>query len=136
MKEEGNTLDLHNLKCDFGMHEGKLYTRIPVSYLKWMVNRNHPKAYIASAELARRGTVTPEIEITGHAIDRVSLRHMDKYLESRRSKEGIHAWLHRMAKKSKSKKFQYKKSHYRYNGITFVFSEEGETIWPVLKTVL
>lgn len=85
----------HHLRCDFGKHDGELYTRIPVGYLLWMVQCGHRQADIAQAELDRRGTVTPKIEISGHAIDRASQRCLGVWQRTRKDDEGIHAWLSR-----------------------------------------
>ena len=39
-----NDINTHGLVCDFGRHKGIPYTRLPVSYLTWMVNRTHSKS--------------------------------------------------------------------------------------------
>ena len=66
-------INTHGMICDFGRHKGTPYTRIPVSYLLWMVGAGHSRADVAQAELDRRGTTVPELDISGHAIDRASL---------------------------------------------------------------
>jgi hypothetical protein len=68
-------IDTHNLIVEFGKHKGERWTRVPISYLKWLVNVGSQYAEIAQAELDRRGTrLTHDINLTGHAIDRASLR--------------------------------------------------------------
>jgi hypothetical protein len=40
--------------CDFGLHAGEPYTRLPVSFLNWMIEVDHVKASYARNELSRR----------------------------------------------------------------------------------
>ena len=93
------SINTHGMICDFGRHKGERYTRIPVSYLKWLANTPEHKAHeIAKAELARRGTVTPDLEVSGHAIDRASLSCRKIWHQTASSdQEGLHAWLSRVA---------------------------------------
>ena len=123
------------LKCDFGRHKGTLWTRVPVSYLKWMLNSGHDKKDIAEAELKRRGTVTPNLEISGHAIDKASLRCLEIWGETRKSEEeGLHAWLIRMCGEATEKGTHKDRDTYFYSGMKFVFIQDG--VWPVLKTIM
>ena len=127
-------MNTHNLTVDFGRHAGMLYTRVPVSYLKWMVQSNHSRAPIAKAELDRRGTITPMFDISGHAIDSASLRLRKLWHETAKSPdEGLHAWLCRMVSEALSKTKPDENGYIYHNGIKMVF-ESGE--WPVLKTVM
>ena len=131
-------INTHNLVCDFGKHKGELWTRIPVSYLKWLVNtpaRDGSTApAIAAAELNRRGTVTPTIEVSGHAIDRASLNCRKIWHETAlNEEEGLHAWLCRMATEALEKGEKLESGKIRYSRMKFVF-EDGE-LYPVLKTV-
>lgn len=132
-RSESAAMNTHELVCDFGRHAGEPYTRLPVSYLRWMVNARHSRADIAEAELKRRGTVTPDIDITGHAIDRASQRCLDLWQKSRQGPEGLHAWLHRMAVAALEKPADVNGRH-RCGEIIFVIDQAG--CWPVVKTVL
>jgi len=127
-------IDTHNLRVDFGKHAGELYTRLPVSYLKWMVNVSHSRADIAKAELERRGTVTPDLDVSGHAIDRASLSCRKIWHETRGDDEGLHAWLVRMAAEALEKDDVDDKGRHRHNGMLLAFEQDGN--WPVLKTVM
>ena len=40
--------------CDFGLHPGEAYTKLPASFLNWMVGNNHEKSALAEQELQRR----------------------------------------------------------------------------------
>ncbi|BBN83412.1 hypothetical protein PA25_33970 [Pseudoalteromonas sp. A25] len=40
--------------CDFGLHAGEPYTKLPASFLNWMVEINHDKSSLAKQELSRR----------------------------------------------------------------------------------
>jgi hypothetical protein len=127
-------MNTHNIICDFGRHNGMLYTRMPISYLKWMIQSGHSKAEIAKAELNRRGTVTPNLEVSGHAIDRASLNCRKIWHETARNNdEGLHAWLVRICEESLSKCKPDEENIIFYNGMKLIF-EHGE--WPVLKTVM
>jgi len=40
--------------CDFGLHKGEAYTKLPASFLTWMIAAKHQKSEYASKELKRR----------------------------------------------------------------------------------
>jgi len=88
---------------------------------------------MAQAELDRRGTVTPDIEISGHAIDSASLRIRKTWHESRGDDEGLHAWLVRMASEALVSGEQ-RGDKIALGGVLWVFERDGE--WPLLKTVM
>ena len=46
--------DTNHTICDFGLHKGQAYTKLPASFLTWMIAAKHHKAEIASKELKRR----------------------------------------------------------------------------------
>lgn len=127
-------MNTHGIKCSFGKFTGELYTRIPVSYLKWMVNVDSLESDVAQAELDRRGTVTPTLEVSGHAIDRASLSCRKIWHESRGEDEGLYAWLIRMAQEALKEGDKDDKGRHLHNGMKFAFEEDG--VWPVLKTVM
>lgn len=127
-------INTHGMVCDFGRHKGVPYTRVPVSYLTWMVGNNHSKADIAAAELKRRGTTTPDLDVSGHAIDRASLSCRRTWHETKRQDEGLHSWLCRVAREALEAKDVDDKGRYRHLGMRFAFEFEGK--WPVLKTVM
>jgi len=128
-------INTHGLICDFGKHKGTPWTQVPVSYLNWIVNeQDHSRKTIAEAELKRRGTVVPDIDISGHAIDRVSQQCLSIWEETRINDEGLHAWLVRMASEARSLGNVDAKHSFYYQDMKFVF-EEGN-VYPVLKTVM
>lgn len=112
---------------------GYLFTRIPASYLKWMVQADHPEAGIAQAELDRRGHKIPEMDISGHAIDSASNRLLGLWTSTREGEEGLHSWLCRIATEAYHSGPIDEDGNIVHNGIRFVFST-GE--YPVLKTVM
>jgi len=128
------TIDTHNLICDFGRHKGEPYTRLPVNYLLWMVNSNHSHADIAESELKRRGTVFPDLDISGHAIDRVSIHSRKIWHETKLEDEGLHAWLLRVCKEALEANKIDKKGRYKWGLLRFVIEMQGK--WPILKTVI
>ena len=128
-------MDTKNMFVDFGTHRGERYTRVPVSYLKWMVNVGHTRASIAKAELERRGTVTPDVEVSGHAIDRASIRCLAIWERTRIGEEGLHAWLVRMSDEALRASVLDSQNRFLYCGMKFAFADE-DLVWPVLKTVM
>ncbi|KZN46208.1 hypothetical protein [Pseudoalteromonas luteoviolacea] len=40
--------------CDFGIHAGEPYSKLPACFLNWMVETNHQKQAYAKSELNRR----------------------------------------------------------------------------------
>jgi len=127
------TPNTHGYRMLTGRHKGERITRVPVSYLKWMVNSDHSEAIYAEAELARRGTVTPELDLSGHAIDRASQTCLKVWKRTRHEGEGLHAWLLRMCAEA------LKQGHPRngktaYQGMFFVFATDG--VWPVLQSIM
>ena len=114
-------IDTHGMICDFGRHKGTPYTRMPVNYLLWMVNGNHSRAEIAQAELYRRGTTVPELDISGHAIDRASLRCRRTWHETRGDDEGLHAWLCRLSKEALAQAKPDEEGRCFYLGLKLVF---------------
>lgn len=124
----------HHVRLAFGKHRDELLTRVPVSYLKFMVANRTQQSDLAAAELKRRGTVTPELDVSGHAIDRASLSCRRLWHETRKSDEGLHAWLTRVASEAFKHGVINDAGRYEYMGMQFAF--ELNTAWPILKTVM
>lgn len=133
-------LNTHHYKMEAGKHRGQLITRVPAGYLLWMVRNDHSEKTYAEAELARRGTTTPRIEVSGHAIDRASLSCRKIWLATRRDdNEGIHAWLCRVAFEAWEAAIRdgwtpTEGDKVKYEGMKFVFDRDGA--WPIVKTVM
>lgn len=125
------SLNTHDLIVDFGKHKGERWTRLPISYLKWLVNEaTGERAELAASELARRGSVVSgDLEVSAHALDRASLFCRHLWHQQKTHGEGIHAWLHRVATDSMKEGVPDVVKH----GIKFSF-HWGER-YPVLKTV-
>jgi hypothetical protein len=130
-------VNTHDLIIDFGKHKGERWTRVPVNYLKWILNEPgmvEEKKAIAKAEMERRGSFTPDLEVSGHAIDRASLMLRKTWHETALSKEeGLHAWLCRMSQEALENGEKLESGKIRYMGMKFAFKQDG--CWPVLKTV-
>lgn len=129
-------LDTHNLKVDFGRHRGQLYTRLPISYLRWMINTDHSRKEYAEAELIRRGTPNPELEVSIHAMDRFSEKYIWKWLDLEQPRKGLNSWLIEQAGAAlvHGNKDSKDPNRIAYMGITYVFEECD--LWPVVKTIL
>ncbi len=130
-------IDTHGMTCDFGEHAGTPWTRLPAHYVLWVANvkPRHDYADIAEAELARRGTRKPTIEVSGHAIDRASQHYLNAWQNDsdHGRKEGIHSWLVRVAEEALQRGVRDGDKVY-YRHMAFVF-QEGMS-WPTLKTVI
>ncbi len=129
MSAEGATL------VDFGKHKGVRWTRVPVSYLKWMINAEHDQADRARAELDRRGTSVedPGVQISGHAIDRFSQRRLARWHEHRIGDEGIHAFLVRVVKEAIDG-VKPRGGKYHHRGMVLAIATDMAE--PVLKSVM
>ena len=127
-------INTHGYMMTNGRHAGEPITRVPVGYLKWMVNANHKEATYARAELDRRGTTTPTIEASGHAIDRASQQCLDIWKSDTGQKQGLHSWLVMIAAEALQNGTRLESGKIRYRGMKFAFEEGSE--WPVLKTVM
>ena len=92
--------EMHGKRIQFGKYAGERWTRIPLGYIKHLANSGfgEPQQF-AQLELKRRGYLwTPEVEITGHAIDRASIKLRMNWMATRESpEEGLHTWLARVA---------------------------------------
>lgn len=139
-------IDTHNLTVTFGKHRGERWTRIPVSYLRWLVNNTNtfntvqpdpsPRE-IAQAELDRRGISAADrlVEISAHAIDSASLRCLRAWKTTRTDQtEGLHAWLNRKCEEALNTAEPDKQGRIHYDGFRFVF--ESGSLYPVLKTIM
>ncbi len=40
--------------CEFGLHRGEPYSKLPASFLNWMIGMKHQHAGYAAEELQRR----------------------------------------------------------------------------------
>lgn len=129
-----SAINTHEFRMPSGRHKGELITRVPVGYLKWMVNSGHPRGDYAAAELARRGTITPTLDVSsGHAIDRASIFARRVWKQTRTKDEGLYSWLCRVAAEALQKPEDDQGRH-RHLGFNFVFEKDG--VWPVLKTIV
>lgn len=119
-----------------GEHKDKPITRVPVHYLRWMVNVRHTHAERAEAELKRRGTTIPDLEVSGHAVDRASLMCRWAWHEFGKKDEGLHSWLVRSAREAieNGEAHPTDAGRFEWNGLSYRFEMDVE--WPVLKTVL
>lgn len=120
--------DTHNKFIDFGKHKGERWTRVPVSYLRWLANESHGvRREMAESELERRGTTVPtDVELSGHAIDRAS-QMTDEW-----RKKGVHSWLTIIAGEAADQIIDSEIVFHK--GYKFVFKMGNH--FPILKTVM
>lgn len=130
-------MDIHGTEVPYGKHKGMLWTRMLVKDLQYMVNSGHPLGMVAGVELARRGvTDRSELYVSGHAIDKASLRLLGNWTASGLPGEGLYSWLYRVGVTAyKHGQVVGDNDEARlYDGIKFVY-KFGEVI-PTLKTVM
>ena len=121
-------METHNLIINFGKHRGERWTRLPVSYLKWLMNETEgPMQRLAEAELKRRGTTTPtDLELSGHAIDRAS------QITNKWKEKGVNSWLIEIANEALIE--ANGEEDVWHKGFKFVFSYGA--YYPILKTII
>jgi hypothetical protein len=127
-------LDTQGVILSFGKHKGQLLTRVPISYIRWMATNDVPQSDYARAEFERRGDTMPKVEISGHAIDRASLRVLQTWRATRNEDEGLYSWLQRMVLEALKSGHRLDGGKIKYRKIKWVI-EEGEVL-PVLKSVM
>lgn len=127
-------MDTHGLIIEFGKHKGELFTRLPVSYLRWMMNERTQQWEIAQAEFERRGDTMPEVELSGHAIDNASIRCRKIWHETRGEDEGLYSWLQRVTLEAIERGEKMPSGKIKYLGMKFVVHQGEE--FPVLKTIM
>lgn len=128
-------MNTHGLTIPCGKFAGELYTRLTVSYLRWMVSSRHQYAATAQAELDRRGTLNPTLDVSGHAVDRASCSYaLEIWKATRLPDEGLHSWLHRIAGIALLHVEPRREGVYVWGPLELVF--ETSLVWPVLKTVV
>lgn len=135
MAEKINT---HGIKITFGKHNGELVTRLPISYIRWLMNESGMEQYwkdVARSEFERRGDTMPTVELSGHAIDNASLRVRKIWHETALSKEeGLYSWLMRITLEAIEKGEKLESGKIKYLGMKLVV-EQGEE-FPTLKTIM
>ena len=121
----------------FGKHKGERWTRIPIGYLKWLLNELDPeddRAKKAMEEIARRGTNQDiNVELSGHAIDRASLRLRKIWHETRNDDEGIYSWLLKITNEALEAN-RNKEERFIHKGVKFIFSFGN--YYPTLKSIM
>lgn len=127
-------INTHGITINYGKHKGELFTRLPVSYLRFMINNKTPMWEIARAEFDRRGSTIPKVEISGHAIDSASLRVRKIWHETRSKTEGLHSWLQRITLEAIDNGSKDHSGKILYKGMKLVIKEGEE--FPVLKTIM
>ena len=132
--EKPKRLATRDVILEFGKHKDVRIQRVPVSYLFFMVRNQTRQWLYAEAELDRRGTVIPQIEVSSHAIDRASLRIRKIRHEHRGKDEGLHAWLARASWDAWNLRQSEGSYEVLHLGVKWCFKLEG--VWPVLLTVM
>lgn len=92
----------HNVLCSHHSYDGIRYTRLPISLLLDFASNKTKYSAVQSRlginELARRQFVDCtrsnfEVEVSHHAVDRLSTHHMHRYLSNNFEGQGIVCWL-------------------------------------------
>ena len=127
-------MNTHGVRINFGKHNGELITRLPISYIRWMINSRSRMWEYAKAEFERRGDTMPKVELSGHAIDNASLRVRKIWHETREEDEGLYSWLQRMALEAIEHGEKLDSGKIKYKGMKFVIHAGEE--FPTLKTIM
>lgn len=127
-------IDTEHFVMPMGKYAGTRVQRIPRSYLEWMVQVRHDLAGVAKAELDRRGSKVPEMDLSPHAVDRASQRLLSRwYKDCKASGEGLHSWLSRKAREAYELILDGSDTIV-YEGVKYVFQADGA--FPSLKSVM
>lgn len=134
--DSGNSenMDTRGIRIDYGKHNGELMTRLPISYIRWMINEKAPMWEYAKAEFDRRGDTMPKVEISGHAIDKASLRVINVWRADARIGEGIYSWLQRIVLEALARGKKKYEDTYFYLGMKLIIVKGEE--YPSLKTIM
>jgi hypothetical protein len=103
--------------------------------------RNSNAKAIAAAELKRRGSTLPTIEVSGHALDRASLSCRAIWHQTAKDdNEGLYSWLCRIGREALDSTEDGMEGHsesreceIEYLGLKLIFAL-GE-FYPTIKTV-
>lgn len=130
----------HEWVMPLGKHQGQPISRIPIGYLTWMCSANHTHAARAKAELERRGTYFPKVEISSHAINRASQRLLNLWMSESPEPDrepGLHTWLSKRAEAALDTLESVPGDgtfRVKHDGIQFQF--QGSHHLPALLTVM
>jgi len=127
-------INTHDIQINFGKHKGELFTRLPISYIRWMVNAGAQMADVAKAEFERRGDTMPKVELSGHAIDSASLRVRKIWHETRGADEGLYSWLQRITLEALAQGEKLESGKIKYMGMKLVITKGEE--FPTLVTIM
>lgn len=119
-----------------GKFRGMTLNRVPQSYLTRIINEGYPEAEYAKLELERRGTPYSDnpVEVSNHAIDRLSLRCLDIFATDSQENEGLFAWAVRVAAEAISWDNRDSQGRFVHKGMRFLIDFSPKT--PLLVTVL
>ena len=108
----------------YGKFSGYKWRHLPLSYLKMVVNTRGRDMDKAEAEIERRGIKTDygSLDISSHAVDRVSQFCLDIWQRKRKGDEGLYAWTHRVASEA-IKMLGNQQERVEYLGMLFVFEK-------------
>lgn len=128
-------IDTHGLRIDFGKHNGERWTRVPVDYIRYLIN-SMEDCYVrrvAEAELERRGDTMPRnTVVSNHAIDKASLRALRAWQKDAKDSEGLYSWLTRISDEILEKMPGVQRVNYK--GLILVFAHGNH--FATLKTVM
>ncbi len=137
-----------NLTVSFGKYKGQLWTRVPMAYLRWLINQPvrtaesefeleqaKKRQLIAKLELKRRGVsmLNINIDVSDHAIDRASLKCLNIYQASAKPDEGIATWTKRIGSEALAHGVRVGR-YIHYNGMKLVINQME--VYPVVVTVM
>lgn len=129
-----NRISTHNVICTLKKFKDQRYTRIRSQDLQRISTCNNStevQKTLATSELERRSYVDSQsmgwkYEITLHALDRLSILYLHKFIQEFDGREGISSWCNRLVKealKLNKNALNLREFSLKHEGITFSFRE-------------
>lgn len=131
-------------KMQFGKYKGTKVSDLPNSYLKWMLGQKFPEELLAIAreKLSTNKTVSHDLEVTRHAVDKFSLLYLGLWKQApyREYGLGLASYIAHVAMQAFHEGTDVSRKRHKdenvtkeLNGIKYVFNRDGEL--KVLITV-
>ncbi len=129
---------------EVGKYRGTPVDQLPNSYLRWMVRQSFPEEYLEAArrKLGASQYDDTHIEVSRHAMDMYSTRHLVDWITATNGETGIGTHVAKLANEAWDKGVVISKKRTkddgivkRWNGVDWVFSDNNEGDLRSLITV-
>lgn len=118
----------------FGKYKGKRIDQVPMSYLRWILTQKFGSEIekYAREKVSRNNTITDNLDVTRHAIDKFSLLFLDTWEERN---IGLGSYVTRKALEANEKGKDISKHRHEnderimeWEGIRYVFNNDSNFI--------